>query len=331
VSLAAAGRCLVITRSDMRQVQVPEPGGLAAWCYRQLGSRPVQVHFQQAHLSAVTGVRLADGRDVVIKVRPAMARHRACVEVQRHLWLAGYPCPQPLAGPAPFGPLHATLDATAEAFVPGGTQLGSGPGSAGSFAAALARLIDLAPGASAVSTLEPPPPWICWDHHEDGPWPWPDDMNIDLNTRPGPAWLDDAAIRIRRRMQHCAGPAVIGHGDWESQNIRWRRGRLHVVHDWDSVISMPEAAIAGQAAASFAAAGRPGEHATVAQSAQFLAAYERARGHPWTDDEYEAAWASGAWGVAFNAKKDTVEPDRGGPPADELAAELAERLCRARA
>jgi hypothetical protein len=305
--------------------QLPEPDGLAAWCSLHLGSRSVQVLFQHAHLSAVTGVRLADGRNAVIKVRPAMARHRGCVQVQQYLWQAGYPCPRPLAGPAPLGP----LDATAEAFVPGGTQLAPGPGFAGSFAAALARLIELAPRASAVATLQPPPPWSYWDHHEDGPWPWPDDMNMDLNMRPGPAWLDSAAVCIRSRLERCSQPPVIGHCDWESQNIRWRRGRLHVVHDWDSVISEPEAAIAGQAAAVFAATGGPGEHATVAQSAQFLAAYERARGHPWTDDELQVAWATGAWVVAFNAKKDTVDAGRGGRPAGEVAAELAERLRRA--
>jgi hypothetical protein len=336
--------------------QRPELDGLAAWCSLHLGSRLVEVLFQHAHLSAVTGVRLADGRDAVIKVRPAMARHRDCAGVQQHLWQAGYPCPQPLAGPAPFGPLDGTaldgtaldgtaldgtalarpaplgpLDATAEAFVPGGTQLAPDPGFAGSFAAALARLIELAPRASAVATLEPPPPWSYWDHHEDGPWPWPDDMNVDLNMRPGPAWLDDAAIRIRSRLERCSQPPVVGHCDWESQNIRWRRGRLHVVHDWDSVISQPEAAIAGQAAAAFAATGAPGEHATVAQSAQFLAAYEGARGQPWTDDDLQVAWASGAWVVAFNAKKDTVDSGRGGRPSGGLAAELAERLRRARA
>lgn len=236
------------------------------------------MHFQQAHLSVVTGVRLADGRNVVVKARPAMARQRGCLEAQRHLWQAGFPCPQPLAGPAPLG----ALDAMAEAYVPGGTQLAPGPGLAGSFAAALAWFIRLAPPASAVPSLEPSPPWCYWDHHEDGPWPWPDDMDADLNARPGPAWLDDAAIRVRARLARCAGPPVVGHCDWESQNIRWHGGRLHAVHDWDSVVSRPEAAIAGLAAAVFAAAGDPGEHATVAQGEQFLASL-RTRPRPALD------------------------------------------------
>ena len=283
------------------------------------------MHFRQAHLSVVTGVLLADGRNVVIKARPGLARQRGCREVQRHLWQAGFPCPQPLAGPAPLG----ALDAVAEAQVPGGTQLAPGPGYAGAFAAALAWLIRLAPPVPAVPALEPPPPWCYWDHHTGGPWPWPDDMDADLNARPGPAGLDDAAIRIRARLAQCAGPPVIGHCDWESQNIRWHGGRLHAVHDWDSVVSRPEAAIAGLAAAVFPSGGDPGDpgkHATVAQGEQFLAAYERARGRPWTAGEREMAWAAGAWGTAFNAKKEAALGGRAAPGA---AAELADRLRRA--
>src|ERR1022692_3512718 len=122
-------------------VPVAEPAGpsaeLAAWCRENLGSVAVRVHFRQAHLSVVTGVRLADGRNVVVKARPRLARQGGCREVQRQLWRAGFPCPQPLAGPAPLG----ALEAVAEAQVPGGTQLAPDPGYAGAFAAALAGLI----------------------------------------------------------------------------------------------------------------------------------------------------------------------------------------------
>jgi hypothetical protein len=76
----------------------------------------------------------------------------------------------------------------------------------------------------------------------------------------------------------------------------------------------------------FAAAGDPGGHATVAQGEQFLAAYERARGRPWTAGEREVAWAAGAWVTAFNGKKDAV---RGGQAAQGLAAEIADRIYRA--
>jgi hypothetical protein len=48
----------------------------------------------------VTGLRLADGREVVVKVRSPAPRLRGCVAVQAALAGAGFPCPRPLAGPA---------------------------------------------------------------------------------------------------------------------------------------------------------------------------------------------------------------------------------------
>ena len=88
-----------------------------------------------------------------------------------------------------------------------------------------------------------------------------------------------------------------------SQNLRWIGRRLHVVDDWDSAVSQAEVAIAGQAAAVWPGTGVPGEVATVAQSEQFLTAYERATGYSWTDRDIQAAWAAGLWTRAFDAKK----------------------------
>ena len=55
------------------------------------------------HLSRVYGVRLVDGRDVMVKTRPASPRLAACTQVQRWLWEAGFPAPQPLVGPVVDG------------------------------------------------------------------------------------------------------------------------------------------------------------------------------------------------------------------------------------
>jgi len=95
---------------------------LAVWCAQWLGAPPTRVLFEAAHLSIVTGLRLVDGREVVVKARPLAARLQAGVHVQRHLWAAGFPCPEPLAGPHPLG----MLTATAEALVSGGTRLEPG-------------------------------------------------------------------------------------------------------------------------------------------------------------------------------------------------------------
>src|SRR6266536_1823682 len=119
-----------------------DPARLAQWCMEHLGSPPAEEIFKSGYLSAVMGLRLADDREVVVKVRPDSPRIAACVEVQRRMFQAGYPCPQPLAGAASFGGDVAT----AEAYVPGGAMLPSADHAARAFAEAFARLIRLAPG-----------------------------------------------------------------------------------------------------------------------------------------------------------------------------------------
>src|SRR6516162_11924029 len=155
---------------------VPAVGaaGLAAWCTDHLGSAPAAELFRSGHLSAVIGLRLADEREVVVKVRPASPRIVACVEVQRRMFESGYPCPEPLGGPAPFG----NGVATAEVYVPGGDVLPSAEHASWVFAEAFARLIRLAPRPVEVSTLDPAPSWAAWTHAEAGLWPRPEDSDI---------------------------------------------------------------------------------------------------------------------------------------------------------
>jgi hypothetical protein len=296
---------------------------MAAWCRRWLGTEPVEVLFRAGYLSEVTGLRLADGRGVVVKVRPPAARLRGCVAVQAALAGAGFPCPRPLAGPAPLG----RLAATAEELVAGGDLLTPAPGAAGRFAALLAELVHLAPDPAALPSLAPSPPWAAWDHPGPGLWPPPDDRAGSLDDHPGPAWLDRVAAAVRERLGGLRLPPVVGHADWESQNLRWHGGRPLAVHDWDSAVAQPEAVVAGLAAAIWPAAGGPAEAATVEQTAEFLAAYEQARGRPWAPAERQACWAAGLWGRAFNAKKERL--DGGGPQLDRLAGEVAERAARA--
>lgn len=95
------------------------------------------------------GLRLADDREVVVKVRPGSPRIAACAEVQRRMFESGYPCPEPLSGPAPFGGDVAT----AEVYVPGGAVLLGAEHASGVSAAAFARLIRLAPRPADVPPL----------------------------------------------------------------------------------------------------------------------------------------------------------------------------------
>jgi hypothetical protein len=292
---------------------------LSEWSERWLGSAVAEVLFEAGSLSAVTGVRLTDGREVVIKVRPSAPQLRARYLVQRRLWQSGYPAPEPLVPPAPLGEANC---ATAERLLAGGEPGGSGPGDAARSAQALAVLIDLAGSAREVGSLAPSPPWVAWDHAGPGLWPDAGGGPGDLNLVPGPDWLDGAAARCRERLSRYQAPRVIGHGDWHADNVLWSDGRLFAVHDWDSVVSQPEAVIAGMAAATFPATEASWTPATIPECEQFLAAYVAAGSRAWTSDDIEAFWAASVWTLAVDAKEVAV----GGSVPDLSEAETLERL-----
>ncbi|NEC76756.1 phosphotransferase [Streptomyces rochei] len=294
---------------------------LSDWCRSHLGSPVGEYLFEHVHLSVAAGVRLADSRQIVVKVRPFAERLHGCFAVQKHLHKRKFPCPEPLIAPTPL----SAFTATAERLVPGGALLAARKDAPVLFATALARLVDAAPAVADVPSMAPAPPWIGWDHDATRTWPEPDDLDVDLNTTPGPQWLDETAGRVRARLTATDLPDVVGHGDFESQNTRWIGSRLLVVHDWDSAVSRPEAALAGQASAVFSVTGRPGDTPNLSESAEFLNAYAVARGRPWTSEEHEVAWAAGLWVLLFNAKKETVAVE-GGPGYTHLAGEVTERL-----
>lgn len=280
-----------------RRVPGADPARLALWCAEHLGSPPVAELFTSGHLSAVTGLRLADDREVVVKVRPGSPRIAACAEVQRRMFESGYPCPEPLSGPAPFGGDVAT----AEAYLPGGAVLPGAEHASRVSAEAFARLIGLAPRPADVPALDPAPSWAAWNHAEPGLWPRPEEDDIDLNMVPGPEWTDRAGRRARDRLRAGAPGAVIGHCDWLASNLRWQGDELLVVHDWDSMVAGSEAVLAGFAAALHSTVS-PDEHATIEETGKFLDAYCDARGQPFSADERQLSWAAGVWTRAYDAK-----------------------------
>lgn len=246
------------------------------------------------------GLKLADERDVVVKVRGGGPRLDACLRVQRRMREAGFCCPELLAGPYRLG----SAVATAEGLLPAGEQpaLQDAPRL---FARLLADFVARARNLAPEPDLRPADPWVCWYHEENGVWPVPDDRDTDLNAEhcPVTAWVDDVGAAVRARLSAVRdAPCVIGHGDWHTGNVRFLDGRPLAVHDWDSVIYEPEVVIAGQAAAVFQD-GRTGGGASPEQSEAFLEAYQSARGRAFSPAEIQLCWAAGLWVLAFNAKK----------------------------
>ena len=272
----------------------------------------------------VFGLRLADGRDVVVKARADDGRAVSCVAAQAQLAERGFPCARPLTPVAGAG----SLAVHAEEFRPGGEVLhGDSPDVAVRNAAVFARLM----AELASVTVAPPlpnPPWVRWDHADSGVWPAIDFLD-NRDQSAVPAHVVEAAERARGRLLAAALPCVLGHADFEAQNIRWHGREVGAVHDWDSLAWQPEAALAGAASGSFASAGPP-TLAPIESSEGFLAAYQDGRGRLFTAVEQEIAWAASVWMAAYNAREQALF---GAPQlsADALRTQAAERLRRANA
>ncbi|KAB8188810.1 phosphotransferase [Nonomuraea phyllanthi] len=300
------------------------PGWLPVWCVDQLGDEPVGVLFEARQTSAVYGLRLAGGREVVVKAREDDGRAASCVAAQARLAERGFPCARPLTPAVGVG----ALAVHAEESRPGGELLcGDSPEVAVRYASVFARLMaELA--EVAVAPPLPNPRWVRWDHAEPGVWPAMRELD-DLDQGAVPAYVVDTAERVRKRMLATGLPCVLGHADFEAQNLRWHDGEVWAVHDWDSLAWQPEAALAGAACGAFASVSPP-TLAPIESSAAFLETYQELRGRRFTEEEREIAWAAGLWPAAHNARWEALHGDTP-VSCDAVRAQSAERLRRANA
>jgi hypothetical protein len=300
------------------------PEWLPAWCLDHLGGGPADILFRRQQVSMVFGLRLADGKDVVVKARVDDGRAVSCVEAQARLAERGFPCPRPLTPVIGVG----SLAVHAEEFRPGGEVLhGDSPDVAVRCAGLFTRLM----AELAAVTVAPPlpnPPWVRWDHTDSGVWPAIDFLD-DRDHSTVPAYVVDTAERARERLLAASLPCVLGHADFEAQNLRWHGQEVWAVHDWDSLAWQPEAALAGAASGAFASDGPP-TLAPIESSEAFLAAYQDIGGRLFTPVEQEIAWAASLWMAAYNAREAALLGYTW-PSGDALRTQAAERLRRANA
>jgi hypothetical protein len=298
------------------------PDWLSAWCLEHLGGEPVGVLFRLQQISTVLGLRLADGSDAVVKARADDGRAASCVAAQAVLAGRGFPCARPLTPVTAAG----ALAVHAEEFRPGGELLsGDSPAVAARYGRVFARLMaDLA--EVTVAPPLPNPRWVRWDHAGPGVWPAIDFLdNRDQSVVPG--YVSDTAARARERLLASALPCVLGHADFEAQNLRWHGQEVWTVHDWDSLAWQPEAALAGAASAVFGRDAGPNTLVPIESSEAFLTAYQDGRGRVFTAAEQEIAWAASLWPTAHNARWEALH---GHAPVcgDALRTQGAERLRR---
>jgi Ser/Thr protein kinase RdoA (MazF antagonist) len=300
----------------------PTPEAIGAlvdeWCRRVLGAEPADAEFFSASVGSVYGLRLADGRRVVVKVHPPRARPRyleAMQAVQRSLAEAGFPAPMPLAAPAPLGRGTAVAETLLDE---GGPADAHDPAVRHVLAASLARLVALCRPMTALDALREN---IMATRREEL-WPTPHDGRFDFaSTTAGAEWLDEIAAHARRVRDLDTGELVVGHTDWRVENMRLTSdGLVTAVYDWDSIAIQREPVLVGAVAHLFTSDYRVANRVqvpTLDEALAFIADYENARGEPFSNEEHAAARAALVYAMAYTARCEHSDllTDMGNVPA----------------
>jgi hypothetical protein len=270
------------------------------FCVAELGSGIGGYEFYATSVCSVHGVRLNDGRGVVVKVHRAgcdRTHLEAVHAVQRHLVSAGFPAPAPVLGPVRLAGGVAVVD---ELLDRDGWRDAHAPEVRRVAAAGLARQIAISRGLGAVSGLKT----AALVRRQL--WERPHDRRFDFGvSSAGAEWIDHFATEARRRLDVSEGPLVAGHADWRAEHLRYRDGGLSATWDWDSLSLAPEPAVVGGVAHAFVADYSVEGLAcvpTLDESLAFIADYEEARGAAFTPAEVVTARAALVWYAAYSAR-----------------------------
>ena len=288
-----------------------------AWLSRhlraRLGGDLSQILFRSGRIAAVYGAALHDGRQVAVKVHRRvadLAYLSAAAGCQRRLADMGYPCPEPLDGPATTDGLTAVVETLCSDGQPGNSHE---PNTRRAMAHALFEQLQLLRGTAIDSLIAGAPAWA---HYERGPWPQPHDPIFDFTTTPRAfTWLDEVARRAADVLNQAGPPDSVAHADWTCGNLRFHHGQVSCSYDWDSLAAAPEAVLVGLAAGCFTEGSSAGATTpTTAEVTGFLGDYEQVRSHPFSDAEQRTAAAAVTWVLAYNARcQVSLLPLDGGP------------------
>jgi len=276
------------------------------FCRQHLGSGIASYLFQKSSIGSAHGVRLRDGRKVVVKARlPASANRglnsdasslTAVCRVIGWLHKRGYPCAPPIAGPAPLGAGLATV----EGFLEGGHRVdGLDPKYRKAMAVGLSELVETLRSMDVDTS--------CLRPFFGGKtlYPQPHSKLFDFEkTAAGAEWIDAFAARARALEEHTGLP-VLGHGDWRVEHVLFDGDEIVATYDWDSLAWMPEAKLVANAAYSFSADWTDEDRPNLPRAADmraFIADYEQARGQPFSNDERRSLLASCVYGLAYGAR-----------------------------
>ena len=253
--------------------------------------------FYQASAAAVAGLLLDDDREVVVHAyrRDATLEFvEGVARVQGQLAAAGFPCARPFSGPLRDGGVIGRV----ETLRPDPGPRRFAPHEMRASAHGLAWMISLAEGLDPTGLDAHP--MALPDAHL---YPRPHSPLFDFAaTAAGAEWVDELAIAARDRMTD--DHRVVAHGDWSARNVRLGPEGMVCVYDWESLQHCPESTAVGIAAATWRSVGAPGEPLAPSdpEIRQYVEQYELARGHPFTSEDRNSAYAAAVYALAYTAR-----------------------------
>jgi hypothetical protein len=273
------------------------------FCVRALGSSVSEYEFFSSGVLSVHGVRLVDGRRVVVKAaRRSFGRAylAAAQVVQSHLAECGFPCPQPICGPAALE--HGI--AVVEELLDGGVRADAHePAIRREMAATLFRQVSLARSFVSLRGLRPS---LLASPEPGGLWPEPHEARFDFRASAGGAeWIDALATAARAQLARRAGDVVVAHADWRAEHVRFERGAIVATYDWQSLAVGSEPALIGQIGYAFTTDWSiPQEQRmpTLDEFRAFVADYEAARARPFSPAEQRTIDAAWVYATAYGAR-----------------------------
>lgn len=288
------------------------------FCTNELGVGIERYEFFASSQMSVHGVRLADGRRVVVKAGPASVGEELLAAVQRvqsHLVNHGFPAPRPLLGPRHLGYGVAIV----EELLDGGARADPHePPVRLAIATGLARLVELArplltpPGLPANALVSPARIAL---------WPEPHDPRFDFSaTAAGAEWIDELATAARQRLVGEWGELVVAHSDWRAEHLRFAQGEIVASYDYQSLCVGPEPVLVGIVGHAFTAdwgIEQARRTPMLDEYRAFVAAYEQARGGPFSAAERKLADAAWVYATAYGARCEHSDTSLGMPWATE--------------
>jgi hypothetical protein len=273
-----------------------------AFCREQMGAGVMQYLFCQSSIGSVHGVVLDGGRRVVVKAQQpdkSLAVLREVARTQMYLAERGIYAPAVLAGPAPLGLGHATIEDFVDV---GKTANAHRPEIRRALAFSLYEISNACRPLVATSELAP---HILSMLPKDHLWTRPHSKLFDFEaTQEGAEYIDILARAARERMEP-VGEQVIGHCDWRAEHVRFVDDRPVAAFDWDSLCKVREPFMVGFSAHAFCAdwmvEGRA-QAPTLEEARTFVAGYEQARGHLFDREERRACGGAFAFSCAYTAR-----------------------------